>query len=35
VEAKAGSCFLVLEWCDREQARAFATTLPLAAGTAA
>ena len=35
VEAKAGSAFLVIEWCDREQARAFATTLPLAAGSAA
>lgn len=35
VEAKAGSAFLALEWCDREHPRAFVNTLPMAAGTAA
>lgn len=34
VEAKAGSAFLALEWCDREHAQAFACTLPFAAGAA-
>jgi hypothetical protein len=34
VEAKAGSAFLGIEWCDREQAQSFANTLPFASGSA-
>ena len=35
VEATAGSAFLSIEWCDLEQARSFACTLPFAGGTVA
>ncbi|NUU23154.1 MAG: hypothetical protein HOV68_16825, partial [Streptomycetaceae bacterium] len=32
IRASAGKCFLKLEWCDREQHRAFVNTLPFATG---
>jgi hypothetical protein len=32
IRAAAGKCYLHLQWCDREHHRAFANTLPFAAG---